>query len=414
MPSPLDILRQKAPIAADLSSAQWSEVALGLRDRAFFSAHVQDASFLAEARRQVELLAKAKTGRTEARDALKKFLGAYGDTSGDPTDLTDLTSDARLNLILDHNLAQAQGYGRFVREQNPDALDAFPAQELVRDWPSKVERDWPARWAAHGGTFYGGRMIALKDDPIWTAISAFGTPFPPFDFNSGMGLESIDRAEAESLGLLGPGDTVAPSDVGFNATLQASIPHATPATMEGFKAIFGDDIAVGEDGKVQWTGDRLADLWKLGKAQGSAGTFAAADKVALGLATQTTRATVQESLGVDLDGWQLEVTAQRLAHADENHGIGGKKLPQYPDQQPITEEQVRAIPAVWRDATEAHWGAHAPEDADREKPAGWKTKTIQLVSDIGGRLYIGDYIADTKAKILRFGSMWHKLPGGKP
>ena len=410
MPAPLDILRQKAPIAADLSSAQWSEVALGLRDRAFFSAHVQDASFLAEARRQVELLAEAKTGRTEARDALKKFLGAYGDTSGDPTDLTDLTSDARLNLILDHNLAQAQGYGRFVREQNPDALDAFPAQELVRDWPSKVERDWPARWAAHGGTFYGGRMIALKDDPIWTAISTFGTPFPPFDFNSGMGLESIDRAEAESLGLLGPGDPVAPSDVGFNDTLQASIPHATPATMEGFKAIFGDDIAVGEGGKVQWTGDRLADLYK--KAL-STNQFTPHDVHNVGLATDTTTTVARRDLGVDLDGWSMEVRALELRHSEGNHGtpgsIPGKSGETDSTQQPITEAEVRAIPQVWRAPDQVKWGKQVARLTDAPPP-GWDSSSIQFLREMNGVVYLGDYVADASAKILRLGSMWKKLP----
>jgi hypothetical protein len=31
------------------------------------------------------------------------------------------------------------------------------------------------------------RMIARKDSPIWEALSRFGTPYPPFDFNSGCG-----------------------------------------------------------------------------------------------------------------------------------------------------------------------------------------------------------------------------------
>ncbi len=67
----------------------------------------------------------------------------------------------------------------------------------------KEPRDWPARWRAAGGQFYGnGRMAALKDDPIWRRISAFGEPTPPFDYGSQMGLSDIDAGEAVELGLI--------------------------------------------------------------------------------------------------------------------------------------------------------------------------------------------------------------------
>ena len=45
-------------------------------------------------------------------------------------------------------------------------------------------------------------MIALKNDPVWTALSRFGRPWPPFDYDSGMGIADIDRETAETLGLL--------------------------------------------------------------------------------------------------------------------------------------------------------------------------------------------------------------------
>ncbi|MCD8298621.1 MAG: hypothetical protein LUD39_02525 [Opitutae bacterium] len=67
----------------------------------------------------------------------------------------------------------------------------------------KEPRDWPARWRAAGGQFYGnGLMAALKDDPIWRRISAFGEPTPPFDYGSQMGLSDIDAGEAVELGLI--------------------------------------------------------------------------------------------------------------------------------------------------------------------------------------------------------------------
>lgn len=57
-----------------------------------------------------------------------------------------------------------------------------------------------------GGKLYDGRMIALRNDPIWRGISRFGSPVPPFDFNSGMGLEEVNRFEAEALGVELPED----------------------------------------------------------------------------------------------------------------------------------------------------------------------------------------------------------------
>ena len=42
-----------------------------------------------------------------------------------------------------------------------------------------------------------GDMIAGVNNPIWARISRFGLPYPPFDFNSGMGVKLIPRKEAE-------------------------------------------------------------------------------------------------------------------------------------------------------------------------------------------------------------------------
>lgn len=45
-------------------------------------------------------------------------------------------------------------------------------------------------------------MVALVDDPIWARISRWGDPLPPFDYNSGMKLFKVSRANAVRLGLL--------------------------------------------------------------------------------------------------------------------------------------------------------------------------------------------------------------------
>jgi len=189
-----------------------------------FSAGVTNVEFLQRASDGIDTLVAGTSDRATQRAELKKLLATlkYEPVAGEEGSLTDLSSDRRLNLILDQNLAQAQGYGRWAQGQDPSVLDQWPAQELVRVIDSDKKRDWAARWAEAGGTFYGGRMIALKNDPIWTRLSRFGTPYPPFDFNSGMDVADIDRDEAEALGLIAPDAQIAPQSRDFNTDLQAT------------------------------------------------------------------------------------------------------------------------------------------------------------------------------------------------
>jgi hypothetical protein len=68
---------------------------------------------------------------------------------------------------------------------NPVILNAWPAQEFYRAFPRAIHRDWLRRWTEAGGQICNGKMIALKDDPIWHTLSDFGFPFPPFAPGSG-------------------------------------------------------------------------------------------------------------------------------------------------------------------------------------------------------------------------------------
>ena len=81
-------------------------------------------------------------------------------------------------------------------------LDQWPAQEFFRAYPRAVHRDWISRWTKAGGHLYNGKMIALKDDPIWYALSDFQLPFPPVAPDSGMDVRDIDRGTAMKLGLI--------------------------------------------------------------------------------------------------------------------------------------------------------------------------------------------------------------------
>lgn len=215
----------------ELRSWALQELPVEVRERAFFSATVTHAEFLQEALDAVEAIVYGEADRATMRVQLRTMLDrmSYQPIPEDVGTIKDLRSDRRLNLILDTNAAQARAYGRHKLEQTPEALDAYPAAELVRVGALPINpRPWLSKWQAAGGKFYGGRMIARKDDPVWSkSISAggfnrFGTQYGPFDFNSGMRKKNIDREEAERLGVLQPGEVVQPDEQGFNEHLSAT------------------------------------------------------------------------------------------------------------------------------------------------------------------------------------------------
>ena len=208
-------------LPTDLRTDLLQTIPAELRERAVFSAGVQSVETLQKVSDVVDALVRGEINRADARQTLKEQLGSLGDEV-DETDLTDLRSDARLNLILDTNLEMAQGYGSWKQGQDPAILDQWPAQELIRVIDSRVPRDWPSRWAEAGGQFFGDRMIALKNDPIWLRISRFGLPYPLFDFNSGMDFADVDRETAIEAGLIDDNTELLPQDRDFNTDLQAS------------------------------------------------------------------------------------------------------------------------------------------------------------------------------------------------
>lgn len=232
-----------------------------IRERALFSARVANTGFLQQAH---ELLTDALSGgqrdaagnyipgttidQAAFRLRLKTYLQSIGYTPGTgadglpvavPGSLRDLTSDNRLNLIYQTNLQLAQGYGGNLADQSPARLDAWPAQELYRLEPRKERRPWGQRWNEaiqrigvsntsanpQANLMAEEGMIALKNDPIWSTISRFGLPYPPYDFNSGMWVRDVSRAEAIAAGVMEP-DAPSPEPLipdPLNAGLQSDV-----------------------------------------------------------------------------------------------------------------------------------------------------------------------------------------------
>jgi hypothetical protein len=253
-------MNAKTPIAKALTSAEWADVPLAFRERAFWTARMARADVLQTMHDMLGKRLELETVLTDRGEVLasrdnfivemRKHLemSGYLPPVGKEGGLQDHTSTGRLGMIFDINTQQAQEFARFKSGSDEGALDAFPCQELYRAEDRVVPRDWAARWSAAGGQIFdGGRMIAAKDDPIWVAISAFGTPFPPYDYSSGMDILDISRAEAEELGVIAPGQAIAPPVVGFNDSLQASVARFSPEIRADLLGGLGDQAAVDGD-----------------------------------------------------------------------------------------------------------------------------------------------------------------------
>ena len=252
--------RQVMPTALDTRGLR--ELDAALRRQSFFSAKNQMEEMLDTAKGMVESIVNPKLVKradrvtpenpegwvTEgfnpatARNELRRVADALGlpTEAGVPGALTDLASDARLDLIIKTNTDIARGYGFKRAGQTRGALDAFPAWELYRLEARKEERDWLTRFRTAGaatGTpegeggwiIEGERMIAVKNHPIWDRLGdsglfddALDVSYPPFAFNSGMWTEDVPRDEAEALGILAPAAEIEPDREGFHVMEEAA------------------------------------------------------------------------------------------------------------------------------------------------------------------------------------------------
>ena len=267
-------LDRKTPVGSALNSLEWGNVPAELRNRAMFSAKVESARFLsaardrlaAEMRIQREDLANGKQ-RLFNRDNFVATLRDIADEEGIQTQdgrydgtIMDIRSVPRLQLIYDMQTAQAEGYARRKMDLDPDVLDAFPAQRLVRVEERQHKRDWAAIWNNAGEEvgWDGAKerpFVALKTSPIWMHLGPFKNPWPPFDWGSGMGVEDVDREEALALGLVRVGERVAtnPETDRFNANLEAGMAEIGAELIPYLQAAFGGTVQI-VGNVMKWVG----------------------------------------------------------------------------------------------------------------------------------------------------------------
>lgn len=258
----LSKLGERSIVASDLTSEQWGVVPLALRERAFFSSRVESVRFLQRARDSVtdflasnrEVLDNGQValktgGRSDFVKGMQDFLRGEGveRTTGG---LTDIAGQKRLELIFDVQTRQAQDFGYWKQGQDPDVLEAFPAQRFIRVVDVKEPRN------AHQD-FEGA--VALKSNlSFWTRINQdFGVPWGPWGWGCGHDVEDVDRAEAEAMGLIKPGEQPVPVEKEFNDRLEAGTQGLDGDMVRFLAEAFGDQVDLGPD-RVRWNVNRPA------------------------------------------------------------------------------------------------------------------------------------------------------------
>lgn len=254
-------LGSRSPVGSLLTSADWQDtIPVALRERAFFSAQIENVRFLQAAQNELtDWLSGSRNndgslksqGRAQFIERMRQFAIAQGMGPLDAKDegsIKDIRSESRLGLIFDIQTKSAHDYGYWKQGMDEDVLNAFPAQRFIRVHAVKKPR--PYHQAALG-------QVQLKTDlEYWIGLNRdFQVPWGPWGFNSGCDVQDVGRAVAESLGLLKKGQRVQPADRSFNDDLQASVTGLLPKYIDALKAFFGDQIQI-RDGAAIWRGSR--------------------------------------------------------------------------------------------------------------------------------------------------------------
>ena len=259
---------------------EWSAMAPAIRNRSFFSATVTSARVLNKMRNMLldwqadateeivdvntgEIVTAYKeTGLAKFRERSAEFLIQEGlATPADykDTKITNVVSNARLQLIYNTNLEQASTFAQWQgRMRNEDWLNLNPAARFVRRPGARIKRQ---RHVEAEGDVRRWDDFAYWQFQNAADIGGFDVPWGPFGFNSYMVQEPVKRAEAERRKLVRKGERVkAPNvaqfgvDLGkqFNAGVDANIDDLTPELADEARKTITDRLgpqAIGRDGK---------------------------------------------------------------------------------------------------------------------------------------------------------------------
>ena len=362
------ILRKSVVTQGEMSSADWDLMDAAIKERAFVSSRVESVNFLDTCRSRIADLLE---NRRDADGALVSRARVVSDIMRAARDagiargtasLKDPGSYARANVIVDTNAGMAAGYVQAELANSHGARMAFPAQELLRFEEREKKREWKSRWIAAGGKLYGDRMIALKGDPIWVNISRFGKPYPPFDFNSGMGVEDVSYDEAVELGVIQEGYEPPEKSplADFNDKLEMSmeVPGPESDRLKEMQKTFGDQIQYNpHTKKMYFDGAMIHDVVKQVRAQFGAGLNQTTVKAKPSVGRPSSLFCKQVGITPDAADKPLRLSPSTLFHVFQDH-IGKDK-----DSRniPLQDRELTLIGHVWR----------TPDTVDQAKDGKW-------------------------------------------
>ncbi len=211
-------------------------------------------------------------------------------------------------------------------------------------------------------------MVALKSDPVWTKISRFGHPYPPFDWGSGMGVEDVSREDAIALGVIKEDYSPPPSSPlkAFNDGLEASLAFKNDEEWQSLKRMFGDQIRQ-KDGKIAWRNDIIREAFTANKP------FA----LELGTPTPSLIERISDSdLALHMKDHAFKVSQEWLSRPRKDgsdHRAHFYPLEADPRNIPLTVEDLELLPAIWRE----------PDKVEKVN----KTRLLLSMSSLGGGTY---------------------------
>jgi hypothetical protein len=326
----LDKLGAQSPVGAALSSSEWSDLPVELRENAFFSANVESVRVLQAMKDSLGDYLAANTkrlddgqtllatgGRAAFVDQMQKLLASMG-VQREGGGLRDITSQRRLGLIFDIKTQQAGDYGYWRQGMDPDVLNEFPASRFIRVKAVKEPRQ------SHN--IYEDQVF-LKTDPIWALVinQDFHVPWGPWGWGCGHDVEDVDRDEAIDLGLLKRGQKLVPDKKYLNTNLQASAHGIEPELLAKMKQVFGPKIKI-EGDVIRWNAH-------------PPGAIPAPETVPKNIAP------VSDAITVRVRGTLKEEVDEALKAIDEVHDDG--ELPAIPLKTTARQDALGYMRPVW-------------------------------------------------------------------
>lgn len=235
----LSYLEGKEAVASAMTTAEWQRMPVAVRVKSLFSATLTSAKAAQEITDYLTGFVRGEKavndkgqeyhvyqGRAEFVANMRERMLEEGfgkvlhDGTLDPeihdNDLRDLRGCRRLQLLFDTQTEQAASFAQWQEGQDPDVLGVFPCQRFIRVRPVHTPRPY------HDDAI--GEVRRKDDLAFWIGLNRdFRLPWGPWGFNSGCGVEDVDRDEAEALGVIKPTDKVRPIKKDFLDGLEESV-----------------------------------------------------------------------------------------------------------------------------------------------------------------------------------------------